>query len=187
MLLKMLAMAAASGPAVFVCGELPLFSTIGNLQLSGSPGRTAELRLTCQPEGDPFRIALLVPQAGEREDFDYADFEEPVARAEHLAPSSVTWAAASSKVSLTAAASGSSDAQAAFEFHAGTAKEWASILSAATAEPGTLTWTQSAYDDLNRHLIATFALDADAVSRLHATVERCLQPPPPEWHAPMLR
>jgi hypothetical protein len=186
MLLKMLAIAAASGPGVFACGELPMFFT-GTVHLSGAPDRTAELRVTCLPEGDPLRMALAVAPAGERDDFDYADFDESDARPAHVAPASVSWASAWSKVSLTAPASGSFDARGAFEFHAGSAGDWADMLSAATVEPGTLTWTQSAYDDLNRRLVATFDLDADAVTRLRIMLERCLQPAPPEWHAPMLR
>ena len=54
------------------------------------------------------------------------------------------------------------------------------------AEPGTLVWTQSAFDDLNRRLVATFNLEAGAATDLRNSVELCLQMPvATPWHPPM--
>jgi hypothetical protein len=184
MLLKLLALAAASGPGVFACGELS-FSAAGTMQLPGLPDQPVKLHVACLAGSDPFQIELIVPGAGERNDFDYADFEEPDARAAGVALSNVTWTTASSSASLSAAAVGSYDPRAAFAFHLKT-EEWTSVLSALDAEPGTLVWTQSAFDDLNRRLVATFNLDAGVATNLRNSVELCLQMPvAAPWYPPM--
>jgi len=60
------------------------------------------------------------------------------------------------------------------------------VLSALGAESGTLVWTQSAFDDLNRRLVATFRFDAGGVTRLRDSVELCLRlPAAAPWHPPM--
>jgi len=182
MLLKMLAFAAASGPGVFACGDISSFA--GTMQLAGLPDQPVDLRIACSAGNDPFQVELIVPGAGEDNDFDYADFAEPDARAAGVALSSVTWTTASSSVSLSAAATGSYDPPTAFSFRT-KADDWTGVLSALDAEPGTLVWTQSAFDDLNRRLVATFRFDAGGVTRLRDSVELCLQPPSAApWHPP---
>jgi hypothetical protein len=182
MLLKLLALAAASGPGVFVCGELSTFG--GTMQIAGLPDRPVELRIACSAGAEPFQVDLIVPDAGQSNDFDYADFAEPDARAAGVALSEVTWRTASSLVSLSAAATGSYDPLTAFTFHT-KPDDWTGVLPALSGEPGTLVWTQSAFDDLNRRLVATFNFDAGAVTRLRDGVEICLQPPAAHWHPPM--
>jgi hypothetical protein len=184
MLLKLLVLAAASGPGVFVCGELS-FSAAGSMQLPGLPDQPVSLHVACLAGSDPFQIELIVPGAAERNDFDYADFEEPGARAAGVALSNVTWTTASSSVSLNAAVAGSYDPQAAFAFRL-KADEWTSVLSALDTEPGTLVWTQSAFDDLNQRFVATFNLDAGATAALRNSIDLCLQMPlATPWHPPM--
>ena len=57
-----------------------------------------------------------------------------------------------------------------------TVETWRRFLFAVDAGAGTLTWTQTAFDDLNRHLVATFELDAAATSRLAAVAASCTPP-----------
>ena len=58
---------------------------------------------------------------------------------------------------------------------AATLETWRQFLSAINAGAGTMTWTQTAFNDLNRRLVATFQFDAADASRLMTSAVPCMQ------------
>jgi|GEM_PF-2859866 hypothetical protein len=158
------------------------FTQRGTLAVAGGPARAAELSVACapQPNGGALSIELGVPEANTRRDFDYDDFEGPDAAAADQALSELVWTGATGRVAIRHAAAGWYAPEPPGSFRFGIEQpshrraEPARLLAAIRDGAGTLVWTQTALADPQRRLVATFALDAAAVARLHDTVAQCL-------------
>jgi hypothetical protein len=171
--------AAALGFLGTACAAQHEFTQSGKIQVGAASTNTATLRVGCTPDpnGGALEIALIVPGAYTRKDFDYEDFEGPDAAASSKALSTLTWSAVSGKTTITHAAAGwyLDDA-----FNFGVSQlshrreEPARLLNAIGGEQGQLSWEQIGFDDAKRKLRADFQLDAASAQRLHIAAAECL-------------
>ena len=168
--------AAASTPAVFVCtdGLLSYFEAPGDLRITGSRiQQPARLQFVCPSGPAPSSLALIVPNAASS-GFDFSNFAEPDAPATTLALSDITWTSASVRAAASSSATAEPSWDASFRLRAGRATSGlGDLLASINAEPGTLAWTQTSFEDLNRRFVATFELDAVGAASLRDAFERC--------------
>jgi hypothetical protein len=155
------------------------YTAPGKVTVGAAAETIANLHVTCTPDrdGGALEIALNLPGAYTRKDFDYDDFEGPDAAASSKALSTLTWSAASGKTTISHVAAGwyLDDA-----FNFGVSQlshrreDPARLLDAVRDEAGQLAWTQTGFDSSKRQLVARFDLDAAAAQRLHTAVAECL-------------
>jgi hypothetical protein len=158
------------------------FRIAGAVQVSDGPSRTATWRVACttDPDGGVLAIELVVPEAAIHRDFDYEDFAEVNTPARTLPLGELAWSDRQGTVRIEHSVSGEyvSEPHGAFRFAirqpAHHRAEPARLLAAIHAHPGTLVWSQTAFDDPRRKIIARFVLDAAAVANLHDVVAPCL-------------
>jgi hypothetical protein len=181
MSLRLLCASFACTLSASAFAELHTFDQAGTLTVDTAAPRSASLHITCTPEADggAISVELVVPEAYTRKDFDYDDFEGPDPSAGDKVLSEIAWTSSASSTSISSAAGGWYSPEPPESFHFGISqlshrREAPAHLLAAIKEAGTLVWTQTAFNDAKRRLVATFAFDAATSRRLHDTVATCL-------------
>jgi hypothetical protein len=180
---SLLVAAVLAGASGARADDLQRFDLNGQLQVAGGT-RPVSLRLLCAPDahGGAISIELWVPQAFTRKDFDYEDFEGPDAPAGNRALTHLSLAGGKSATEIAHPAAGwySGEDPDTFVFGLSQAShrqgKIAALLQAVTPERTGVTWVQRGFDDPKRDLHATFALDAETVKHIRATVDACLPP-----------
>lgn len=172
-----LGLAAAAVPAVFVCGDsgpVSTFTAVGTMQIAGNRNPLpARLEYVCPIGKAPSSVAVIVPNDPSIA-YDFGSFLEPDAPAAGLALSDITWSSASVRTAASSPANGEPVDGWWFKLTAGRASSGlGNLLASISAEPGTLTWTQTSYDDFSRRFVATFELNADGAAALREAFETC--------------
>lgn len=164
MLWNGLVLVAAAGSAVFACGgldpgSLPAMFRHGTVRGPNFIDRPVTLHIVCaKPDLAP-RIELELTNADAHDAFDYDDFLAG-SGAGGVALSNIEWHGAT-PTRLTAAANGRWESTDSFALDAtGAEDQWLPMLWAMHDEPGTLVWTQTAFDNLDHRLVATFDFGA---------------------------
>jgi hypothetical protein len=181
--LVQLALAAALSAATAARADLHRLVLDGQVH-SGAGTRPAQLRLLCDPatDGGAISVELWVPQAATLKDFDYDDFEGPDAAAGSQALSHVSLTGSAGTAGITYAAAGwysGEDDPNTFVFGVSQRShrkgKVATLLSAVDVKYTQLVWVQNGFKD-RRELRATFTLDPELATKIHATVDSCLAP-----------
>ncbi len=173
--------AAASAPAAVVCGESQLvswFEAAGTMQITGSQNPLpARLQYACPTGNAASTVALIVPNDPSIA-YDFGSFLQPDAPAAGLPLSDISWTSASVRATVSSPADGEPVADSWFKLSAGHAGSGlGNLLASIDAEPGTLAWTQTSFDDLSRRFVARFELDATNAAALRDAFERCSSQP----------
>ena len=172
-----LGLVAAATPAVWVCGEagpVSSFEVVGIMQITGNRNPLpARLQYVCPVGRAPSSVSLIVPNDPAIA-FDFGSFLEPDAPAAGLSLSDITWTSASVRATMSLPADGEPVADTLFMLRTGhTNSGLGDLLASINAEPGTLAWTQTSFDDLSRRFVATFELDAASAASLKDAFEKC--------------
>ena len=181
--LLMLALAAVFAWTPALHADLNRLVLEGRLSGAGNP-RDVRLCFLCNPDpdGGALSVELWVPQAYTLKDFDYDDFEGPDAAAGSRALSRVNVSGAGGTTEITHAAAGWYSGEEPDTFVFGLSElshrqgKIATFLKAIDTKHTQLVWVQTGFDDPQRELRATFALDAATVKHIHDAVDECLAP-----------